>query len=131
MTAFAPFNAERNRVAVALVTAVRWLIVSPMSEAARPTRPAAKGTATRAVFMSQRISFTASLVSQAGPLESSVIRITVQSMAERLGTDQTTSQEAAEDLAELTFAPLPPEEAAELDDRVYLLGVRREYHNIR
>jgi hypothetical protein len=41
------------------------------------------------------------------------------------------AQEAAEDLAELQFSPLAPEEAAELDDRVYLLGVRREYMNIR
>jgi len=41
------------------------------------------------------------------------------------------AQEAADDLAELQFSPLAPEEAAELDDRVYLLGVRREYMNIR
>jgi hypothetical protein len=39
--------------------------------------------------------------------------------------------EAADDLAELEFAPLTPDEAAEVDDRVYLLGVRREYHNVR
>jgi hypothetical protein len=41
------------------------------------------------------------------------------------------AQEAADDLAELQFSPLAPDEAAELDDRVYLLGVRREYMNIR
>jgi hypothetical protein len=52
-------------------------------------------------------------------------------MTEQKIPDGTSSQEVADDLAELQFAPLPPEEAAELDDRVYLLGVRREYMNIR
>jgi hypothetical protein len=46
-------------------------------------------------------------------------------------TAEDLAQEAADDLAELQFSPVAPEEAAELDDRVYLLGVRREYMNIR
>ncbi len=33
------------------------------------------------------------------------------------------------DLAELEFSPIAPEDAAELDDRVYLLGVRPEFVN--
>ncbi len=51
--------------------------------------------------------------------------------SETVTSEATEAQEAAEDLAELQFSPLAPEEAAELDDRVYLLGVRREYMNIR
>ncbi|MEU1535539.1 MULTISPECIES: hypothetical protein [Streptomyces] len=31
------------------------------------------------------------------------------------------------DLAELEFSPIAPEDAADLDDRVYLLGVRPEF----
>ncbi|MFD3920830.1 hypothetical protein [Streptomyces sp. NPDC058595] len=31
------------------------------------------------------------------------------------------------DLAELEFSPITPEDAADLDDRVYLLGVRAEF----
>ncbi|MBL1101024.1 hypothetical protein [Streptomyces coffeae] len=31
------------------------------------------------------------------------------------------------DLAELEFSPIIPEDAADLDDRVYLLGVRPEF----
>ncbi|WP_433651509.1 hypothetical protein ACQP2C_02605 [Micromonospora zamorensis] len=46
-------------------------------------------------------------------------------------TNQSAHSEAAEDLAELEFTPLTPEEAADVDDRVYLLGVRREYYNVR
>ncbi|MFJ2130378.1 hypothetical protein ACIOMQ_05585 [Streptomyces sp. NPDC087845] len=45
--------------------------------------------------------------------------------------NESARSEAAEDLAELEFSPLTPEEAAEVDDRVYLLGVRREYYNVR
>lgn len=37
------------------------------------------------------------------------------------------SVEALDDLAELEFSPVPPEEAEELDDRVYLLGIRAEF----
>ncbi|WP_329012202.1 hypothetical protein [Streptomyces sp. NBC_00690] len=33
------------------------------------------------------------------------------------------------DLAELEFSPIAPEDAVELDDRVYLLGVRPEFVN--
>ncbi|MET9352674.1 hypothetical protein ABZY14_06570 [Streptomyces sp. NPDC006617] len=43
-----------------------------------------------------------------------------------------TSNEKTEelaDLAELEFSPISPEEAADLDDRVYLLGVRPEFVN--
>ncbi|MFC4857311.1 hypothetical protein [Actinophytocola glycyrrhizae] len=47
------------------------------------------------------------------------------------GTNESARREAAEDLAELEFTPLTPEEAAEVDDRVYLLGVCREYYNVR
>jgi hypothetical protein len=46
-------------------------------------------------------------------------------------TNESAHSEAAEDLAELEFTPLTPEEAADVDDRVYLLGVRREYYNVR
>jgi hypothetical protein len=35
---------------------------------------------------------------------------------------------AADDLTELEFTPLPPEEASALEDRVYLLGAR---HGVR
>lgn len=31
------------------------------------------------------------------------------------------------DLAELEFSPISPEDADDLDDRVYLLGVRSEF----
>ena len=48
ITTFAPLDADRYRVAAALVTALRWLIVSPMFEAGptptvRPHRHAAGG----------------------------------------------------------------------------------------
>jgi exoribonuclease R len=33
------------------------------------------------------------------------------------------------DLAELEFSPISPEDADDLDDRVYLLGVRPEFVN--
>lgn len=46
-------------------------------------------------------------------------------------TNKSAHSEAADDLAELEFTPLTPEEAADVDDRVYLLGVRREYYNVR
>ncbi|HXP21282.1 MAG TPA: hypothetical protein VN840_16690 [Streptosporangiaceae bacterium] len=36
--------------------------------------------------------------------------------------------DVADDLTELEFTPLPPEEASELEDRVYLLGAR---HGVR
>jgi hypothetical protein len=49
ITAWAPFDADQYRVAFAFVTALRWLIVSPMVEAV-PTDPAHphRRTATRA-----------------------------------------------------------------------------------
>jgi hypothetical protein len=60
---------------------------------------------------------------------------TIRVMSESVRTNETVARaahsEAADDLAELEFSPLTPEEAAEVDDRVYLLGVRREYQNIR
>jgi hypothetical protein len=34
--------------------------------------------------------------------------------------------DAVDDLAELQFSPVTPEEIAEIDDRVYLLGVSAE-----
>lgn len=40
-------------------------------------------------------------------------------------TKQATEQ-ATDDLAELQFTPIPADEAAELKDRLYLLGVRPE-----
>jgi hypothetical protein len=39
----------------------------------------------------------------------------------------TPNNEATHDLAELEFSPVDPDEAAALDDRVYLLGVRAEF----
>ncbi|MER5435778.1 hypothetical protein [Streptomyces sp. NPDC002588] len=42
--------------------------------------------------------------------------------------DKTNSNvEELADLAELEFSPIAPEDAADLDDRVYLLGVRPEF----
>jgi hypothetical protein len=59
------------------------------------------------------------------PVRSTTAEDPAQSVAQDL------AQDVADDLAELQFSPIAPEEAAELDDRVYLLGVRREYMNIR
>ena len=51
ITALAPLDADRYRVAVALVTALRWLIVSPMFEAVpTPPRQAASHADTRALI---------------------------------------------------------------------------------
>jgi hypothetical protein len=54
-------------------------------------------------------------------------------MIDRVQSEKTEdlSKEAADDLAELEFSPLAPEEADEIDNRIYLLGVRREINNIR
>ena len=41
-------------------------------------------------------------------------------------TPETAARQASEDLVELQFTPIPAEEASEMDDRVYLLGVRCE-----
>jgi len=38
----------------------------------------------------------------------------------------TTQRQAADDLEQLEFTPVSAEDAADLDDRVYLFGVRAE-----
>jgi hypothetical protein len=45
-----------------------------------------------------------------------------------LSSADESSAVAADDLMELEFTPLPPEEASALEDRVYLLGAR---HGVR
>jgi exoribonuclease II len=40
--------------------------------------------------------------------------------------DTAPQQQAAQDLTELEFTPIPADEATEMDDRIYLLGVRIE-----
>lgn len=57
----------------------------------------------------------------AGPRQAGI------SEAGAVGTDEATAC-ATDDLTELEFTPLPPQEAAELEDRVYLLGAR---HGVR
>lgn len=41
-------------------------------------------------------------------------------------TPETAVRQASEDLTELQFTPIPAEEVSEMDDRVYLLGIRCE-----
>src|SRR5680860_541890 len=68
ITTLAPLDADRYRVAVALVTALRWLIVSPMFEAGpTPRCPYSPPRRRRAFLGEATIPVTrASLVSQLG-----------------------------------------------------------------
>lgn len=50
------------------------------------------------------------------------------SAADGTGSAADGTGSADDDLMELEFTPLPPQEAAELEDRVYLLGAR---HGVR
>lgn len=43
---------------------------------------------------------------------------------EHEATETVTETVVDQDLMELEFTPLPPEEAADLEDRVYLLGAK-------
>ena len=55
ITTLAPLEADRYRVAVALVTALRWLIVSPMFEAGpTPTRKPPRHAASGHFYVRQR-----------------------------------------------------------------------------
>jgi hypothetical protein len=62
----------------------------------------------------------------ANTAENAEVPISTTRSAEALTVDQ--SSDAVDDLTELEFTPLPPEEASELEDRVYLLGAR---HGVR
>lgn len=41
-------------------------------------------------------------------------------------TENSAAEQAAQDLAELQFTPIPIDEASEIDDRPYVIGVRSE-----
>jgi hypothetical protein len=62
----------------------------------------------------------------ANTAESAEVPTSTIRSVEALSVDE--SPDAIDDLTELEFTPLPPEEASELEDRVYLLGAR---HGVR
>lgn len=51
-------------------------------------------------------------------------------MSEDMQQADAPSSIEAEELLELEFSPLAPEEAVALDDRIYLLGVHADRHRV-
>src|SRR5665811_1118008 len=77
ITTLAPLDADRYRVAVALVTALRWLIVSPMFEAGPTPRCPYSPPRRRRAFLGEATTpvTRASLVSQLGSLTGRSVRV--------------------------------------------------------